>query len=182
MPYSRGVRTLVALTVSAAALAACARGSRVEVASEADTAYRSVVSSTDLDGELVGEAPDGTEATVVIVFASWCQPCRRELAMLGELRRARPGVRVIGVNPIAYEEYEDYGDEQALRRYVASSAPWLPVVRADRDLLTALGTPRKVPTLYVFDGTGKLVRSFLREDRPPPAREELEELLAMLGR
>ena len=140
-----------------------------------EAGLRAVWAAKDLDGETVGQQ-DGVEATAVVMFASWCQPCRKELAMLGELRRDRPGLRVIGVN--YYEEFEDRSDEERLRGFLAGSAPWLQVVRADKALFTALGRPSKIPTVFLFDGEGGLMERYLRAERAPPTREELEKALA----
>ncbi|MEM9490141.1 MAG: TlpA disulfide reductase family protein [Myxococcota bacterium] len=127
----------------------------------------------DLDGQTVGSAPADKEVTAIIVFASWCGPCRAELAVLGKLRNTEPKLRVIGVN--YYEEFDDLSDESKLRSYVADNAPWLQVVRADEALFEALGRPPKIPTLFVFDKQGRLVESFLRAERPqPPTMAELK--------
>ncbi|ACY17656.1 TlpA family protein disulfide reductase [Haliangium ochraceum] len=130
----------------------------------------------DLDGHAVGALTSEQHATVVVVFASWCGPCRHELALLGELRADEPRVRIVGVN--AFEDYDDRSDEQRLRDFLASSAPWLRVVRADEPLMAALGQPSKIPTMYVFDRAGALVHSFRRDRRPPPDRAELSAAVA----
>lgn len=139
-----------------------------------EAGLRAVWAATDLDGEIVGEKA-GVEATAVVVFASWCSPCRKELAMLGELRGERPGLRVIGVN--YYEEFDDLSDEAKLRAFIAGTAPWLQVVRADQALFTALGRPSKIPTVFLFNGEGALIERYLRAERAPPTREELERAL-----
>jgi thiol-disulfide isomerase/thioredoxin len=123
--------------------------------------------------DLAGAAVDPTagDATVVIVFASWCGPCRHELTTLGDLRRDRPRVQIIGLN--AYEDYEDYSDEERLRRFLAGAAPWLRVVRDDGTLLPRFGGVPKIPTLFIYDRGGRVVREFRRDQRPPPSASEL---------
>lgn len=132
---------------------------------------KSVLVAQDIDGRTVGQRPD-MQATAVVVFASWCGPCRHELAVLGELVQEEPRLRVIGVN--AYEEYEDRSSEDQLRAFLATAAPWLQVVRASESLLDALGHPTKIPTMFLFDGQGKLVQAYLRADRIPPDKAELQ--------
>ena len=132
---------------------------------------RRVQAATDLDGAVVGPAPAGKQVTAVVVFASWCGACRRELAILGELVIEEPRLRVIGVN--AYEEYADFGDEERLRAFLAEAAPWLQVVRADADLFAALGRPTKIPSMFLFDGSGAVVETYLRVRRRPPDKAEL---------
>jgi thiol-disulfide isomerase/thioredoxin len=144
------------------------------------TALPLVLATPDLDGAVPGTDP-AARATVVIVFASWCTYCRGALAQLGELRGKHPGLRVIGVNAREHEEYDDRGDAAAVRAYVADHAPWLRVVPADDALFGALGRPPRIPTMFVYDGAGALVRTYDRSERPPPAKAELAALLATLG-
>jgi thiol-disulfide isomerase/thioredoxin len=137
--------------------------------------YTSVVAATDLAGNTVGPANGDTEATVVIVFASWCNPCKEELRMLGELRTEEPRMRVVGVN--AYEEYDDRSDMLRLQSFLAAEAPWLQVVPADQQIMAALGTPKKVPTMFVYRRDGTLAHAFLRTQGPPPDKADVRAVL-----
>lgn len=133
-----------------------------------------VEAARDLDGAVVGPARG---PTVVMVFASWCSHCRAELPALAALRDRRPDVRILGVNYRAHEEYDGRGDAVAVRAFVAERAPWLRVVPADEAVWTSLGRPPKVPTLYVFDRDGGLVRTFDRQVEAPPTVDALERAL-----
>jgi thiol-disulfide isomerase/thioredoxin len=132
--------------------------------------------ATDIDGAVVGAPAPGTRVTVVVVFASWCGPCRDELAMLGEIRRTTSDLRVIGLN--AYEQWGKLSDEDRLRGYLAQHAPWLQVVHADAALLGHFGGVPKVPTIFLFDRYGRMVSEFRRANRAPPTRAELELAIA----
>jgi thiol-disulfide isomerase/thioredoxin len=125
----------------------------------------------DLDGRVVGEAPG--RATIAIVFASWCGHCRHQIAQLAEVIDGRDDVRVVGINFLHHEEYDDRGDSQAVRAYLAGEAPWLQVVPAGEDLWRALGSPSKVPTLYVFDDAGELRQVFDRRTGELPTYSDL---------
>ncbi len=120
-------------------------------------------------------APLAIEArpTVVVFFASWCGPCRAELANLGRLHEKHPGVRIIGLN--SYEDFRDYSDTQQLRAFLDSNAPWMTeVVSADEAMLIDFGRVPRIPTLLVFDASGKISAEFRRDQRRPPSYEELE--------
>lgn len=138
-----------------------------------------VEASVDLDGVVVGASD--AHATLLVVFASWCSHCKVELEVIGTLRAAHPRLRVLGVNYKAHEEYARRGSSDAVRAFVAASAPWLRVVPADDALFTALGRPPKVPTMFVFDRTGALIETYDRRERELPDAAELGALLRRLG-
>jgi len=132
----------------------------------------------DLTGTVVGTAE--SPATLVISFASWCGHCKAELAAIDALRAKHPGVRVLGVNYRAHEEYAGRGGSAPLRAFLAR-VPWLRVIPADEALFTALGRPPLVPTMWVFDRHGTLVETFDRRERESPNATELDALLVRLG-
>ena len=138
-----------------------------------------IEASPDLDGRPIGRSD--ARATIVVLMASWCGHCRGQLALLAEVRAAHPHARVVGVNYRGHEEYDDRGDPQRLRAYVAAEVPWLRVVPAGEELFGALGRPPFVPAVWVFDASGTLVAFFDRRERDPPTRAELDALLARLG-
>ncbi len=137
-----------------------------------------IEASVDTAGTPVGTSEG---ATLVIVFASWCGHCHAELEVLAKLRPAHPALRVLGVNYRGHEEYKERGSSDAVQSYVATHAPWLRVVPADDALFSALGSPPKIPTLYVFDRSGTLVQVYSRTERAMPDGEELGKLLRRIG-
>ena len=130
----------------------------------------------DLDGNLVGHAD---APTVVIVMTSWCHACRDELAVFDRVRAAHPRVRWFALNYRDHEEYAGRGSTDAIRA-LAGGKSWLRVVRADDQLFSAFGSPSKIPTVVVFDGSGGIVAHYNRHERTPPGEAELDQLLARL--
>jgi len=163
------------LPVLAAAALAAMVGCATSGAPGPERGYRAVVAAPDLAGHPVGRDP-AVDATVVVVFASWCHPCRKELAMLEQLAASEPRLRVVGVN--AYEEWDDRSDQQRLRHFLADRHPWLRVVHGDGHMLAAFGGVPKVPSLFVYDRDGHLLAAYQRARRPPPDAAELRQALA----
>ncbi len=167
-----GARLVLAVVLAAG----CGGGSRPARTARATamdrSAIRLVEAAADIDGRRVGAPGPATRATAVVVFASWCGPCRHELAALGDIARKTPELRVIGVN--AYETWGELSDETRLRDYLAAYAPWLRVVPATPSLLQSLGGVPKVPSLFFFDRDGNPSGEFRRAERAPPGRDELD--------
>lgn len=158
---------------------ACSSVSSVPTTRGGAGQLESIEASVDLDGGVIGKTD--ARATVVVVFASWCGHCHHELEILARLRPSHAAMRVLGVNYRGHEEYDHRGNSVAVRSYVAKYAPWMRVVPADDRLFDALGSPPKIPTIFIYDRDGNLVTTYDRRDRPEPEAGELEVLLAKLG-
>jgi thiol-disulfide isomerase/thioredoxin len=137
-----------------------------------------IEASPDLDGEPIG--PSTARATIVVLMASWCGHCKVQLDQIAQLRARHPRARILGVNYKGHEEYDNRGNAEALRTYLAPM-PWLRVVPAGEPLFDALGRPPFVPAVWVYDARGGLVEFYDRRHREPPTAAELEALLVRLG-
>jgi thiol-disulfide isomerase/thioredoxin len=166
---------LVALALALVACGPAARGTSSRP--EAHPVWTQVRGLDALDGRHLGDVVVPGRPAVFIVFATWCGPCRAELAMLGELRAERPDVAIVGLNH--YEGWSGRSDEERMRAYVGENAPWLPVVQSDAAMLRALGGVPKIPSLFVFDGEGRLAKAFRRHQvSAPPTLDEVRAALA----
>lgn len=169
-------RIAIAAALLAGAVACGPRAAATPAATPAahDAGYQAVLERTDIRGNPL-VAGGEYRATVVVVFASWCRPCRDELALLREMSRERPAMRVIGVN--AYEDFDDLSDERKLVAFLIETHPWLTVVRGDSELLRQLGGVSKIPTVFVYDRRGTKIKAYRRSQRTPPTRAELAQLI-----
>lgn len=164
-----------------AGLAACGPGpARGPPPLRSETTLGLIEARTDLDGARIGVST--APATLAFVFASWCSHCHEHLAELATLRAAHPRTRILGVSYRGHEEYDGRGNPTAVRAYLAKHAPWLRVLPADEVLFAALGRPRFVPTLYIFDARGALVVRYDRGAEPLPSAAALGVVLTRLAR
>ncbi len=93
--------------------------------------------------------------TVLVVnhWATWCEPCRREIPMFMEIRNhyADQGLELIGIA---------HDDEDEVRRYVDSMGMDYPQLLAGKGLgqkwLAELGNNGSLPFTLVFDREGNL--------------------------
>jgi thiol-disulfide isomerase/thioredoxin len=131
------------------------------------------VSLTDLDGKTI--RPEDLKGRVVLVelWATWCPPCRGTLGWLGKLTQ-RFGDKVVVV-AIAVESPED-----KVRKLVGELNQPLTWVMGKPDVVRAFGDVSAVPTLLVFDQSGKAAGAFF--GAPPTLHTDAESRLAALVR
>lgn len=118
------------------------------------------------------QRPAPGQVTVAILFASWCGHCHATLADLARLR-ATTDIAVLGLSWSPFEGYDGMGDAERLAAFTITTAPWMPVHELDASTYAALGRPTKVPSMFVYDAQGHLVRVFDRAHEGVPTRDEL---------
>ena len=140
-------------------------------ASVRDLAALPKFSLTDLSGKSL--SADQLQGRVVLVefWATWCPPCRSTLAWLGELKR-KYGDN-LAVVALAVESPED-----GIRKTATSLSPELRWAVADAPTAAAFGDITSVPTLFLFDRSGKTARVIY--GAPPDLHQEAEKTLSGL--
>lgn len=98
------------------------------------------------------------KVTILNFWATWCSPCRKEIPDLIEINRefADKGIRVIGISTdkgakIKYEVGE----------FVNENNIDYPIIIDDGKLAEAFGNIRGLPTTFLIDENGNIVRKFL---------------------
>ncbi|HSD71496.1 MAG TPA: TlpA disulfide reductase family protein, partial [Thermoanaerobaculia bacterium] len=117
------------------------------------------ISRRDLEGR----------AVLVEFWATWCPPCRGTLGWLAELKE-RYGDR-LAVIAVAVES-----DETEVRRIAAESRSAFRWTMGTPDAARAFGDVSGVPTLLLFDRTGKAAAAFY--GAPPDLHSRAETKLA----
>ena len=129
------------------------------------------VKLTDLSGHPL--TVDQLSGRVVLVefWATWCPPCRSTLEWLGELKRKHGDN--IAVLALAVESPEDQ-----IRTTVGSLSPDLRWAITDAATSQSFGDITAVPTLFLFDRSGRTSR--ILYGAPPDLHEQVENSLDSL--
>lgn len=124
---------------------------------------------TDLDGQSFALASLRGKPVIVEFWASWCPPCLDTMSWLREL-----DPEVVEIVAIAVES-----DREDVDRVVARFRPSGRIVEGTPAMLDQFGGVQAVPTLFVADRDGKIVRVFY--GAPPDLHARIEETLADLA-
>jgi thiol-disulfide isomerase/thioredoxin len=130
-----------------------------------DIASLPPMSITDLDGKAL--SADDLRGRVVLVefWATWCPPCPRTLAWLGEVKK-RYGDRV-AIIAIAVES-----DEEDVRKLAGKLNVPLRFAMGTPELARSFGDISAVPTLFMFDRNGRTAGVFY--GAPPTLHADVE--------
>ena len=133
---------------------------------------------------------------VVSFFASWCLPCVEQVADLAQLHREFEGEPVALVAVNAFEDYttppgvphlhadgslEYHEGAPDLPGFLEANGIILPVVASTPALSDAFGGVARIPTTFVFDQQGRLVKRYINEARGDFVRPTLEVLRRDVG-
>jgi thiol-disulfide isomerase/thioredoxin len=126
---------------------------------------------TDLSGHPLSNEQLAGRVVLVEFWATWCPPCRSTLEWLGKLQQTYGDK--LAVVALAVESPED-----KIRSTVSSLSPELRWAIADAPTASAFGDITSVPTMFLFDQSGKTVRVLY--GAPPDLHEQAERTLSGL--
>ena len=107
------------------------------------------------DGKRFDLAQHRGKWVVVNFWATWCNPCLKEIPDLDAFDKARANVEVIG---LAYEEIEKSEMQAFLKKHVFSyPVSVIDVYKPPADF----DTPRGLPMTYLIAPDGKVAKQFL---------------------
>ena len=126
---------------------------------------------TDLSGHPLTSDQLANRVVLVEFWATWCPPCRSTLAWLGELKK-RHGDN-IAILALAVESPADQ-----ISSTVATLSPDLHWAITDAPTALSFGDITAVPTMFLFDRSGKTARVLY--GAPPDLHDQVEKTLASI--
>ena len=116
------------------------------------------------------------KVTVVAFFASWCPPCRDEFKALNEINEQ---LKDQAPTIIAINVFEDFDgkDEERMTQFLKDTKPRFHLVKGTDESLKLFGNVFRIPTLYVFDQSGKLAFDFIHKPNAKKRSVETNELM-----
>ncbi|MGD8353536.1 MAG: TlpA disulfide reductase family protein [Pseudomonadota bacterium] len=146
------VKRLVPLIVVIMIAAACSKGDGGQSLSGSAPAFKlpavdgSVVQLSDYDGKVV----------LVDFWATWCPPCQEMIPVLTKLhqRYSKEGLVILGVSM-------DKEGLEMLGNFVHENTIPYKVLMGDSRIGNAFGGVSTIPTLYMIDREGRLVRKLI---------------------
>lgn len=114
----------------------------------ADAPWQQLVFDCLADGRQVSGSQLRGRATVAVVWASWCGPCRAELPVLADFARRQSAVRVIGIG------WKD--QPRALQAYAREAAMPFPTIVDREARIEAVLSIHSQPTLLFIDASGAI--------------------------
>jgi thiol-disulfide isomerase/thioredoxin len=126
---------------------------------------------TDLSGHALTAAELSGRVVLVEFWATWCPPCRSTLEWLGQLKR-KHGDK-LAILALAVESPEDQ-----IRSTASSLSPDLHWAITNAPTAQSFGDITAVPTLFLFDRSGKTSR--ILYGAPPNLHDQVEKTLDTL--
>jgi thiol-disulfide isomerase/thioredoxin len=114
------------------------------------------------------------KVVIVNFWATWCNPCKKEIPDLSKLYDAYKDKGVVFLGVMA----DSPGDSELLN-FQSDNEMTYPIVRGNSDLMVAFSYPQALPTTFVYDRGGRMVgRPHVGAISPSDISATLDELVA----
>ena len=126
----------------------------------------------DVDGKTVRSSDFKGKVVILDFWATWCGPCRMELPGFVELQKRyeKQGLAVIGVSV-------DQISPGEVKKFAQQSGLNYPVILADAKATQAFGGIEAIPTTFVIDREGRIVKQHLGFTEKEEFEKEIKSLL-----
>ena len=126
----------------------------------------------NLDGRTVHFSDFKGKVVVLDFWATWCPPCRAEIPGFIELQKKyqAQGLAVIGVSV-------DQAGAETVRAFAEKLGINYPVVLTDTKTVDAYGGVDRLPTTFVVDRSGRIVKQHLGFTEKSEIEAEIKSLL-----
>lgn len=124
----------------------------------------------DINGKTVSLSDFKGKVVILDFFASWCPPCRQEVPDFIQLQNAYAdkGFAMIGVAVVTAQEAKDFVDKMSVN---------YPVLVDDEKVSGAYGPIRSIPTTFLIDKNGKIVKMYIGFRPKSTFESDIKELL-----
>ena len=179
---SRLVATIAFVMLLALALAGCGGGSQKGASSETSAAPAgngetgSVAPGyelADLTGKMVSNKEFAGKVVILDFWATWCPPCREEIPHFVQLQSKyrEQGLVIVGLSL-------DAGGAKDVAPFAEEHNINYPMLIGNDDIAKAYGGVNSIPTTFVIDRQGKIVKRFVGFTPPEVFEETIAPLLA----
>jgi cytochrome c biogenesis protein CcmG/thiol:disulfide interchange protein DsbE len=125
-----------------------------------------------LDGQEVKLADFRGKVVILDFWATWCPPCRKEIPAFIELQQQyeKSGLVIVGISfDKAVETVKEFARTEKIN---------YPIAMGTMELAQAYGGINSIPTTFVVDPAGKIVKSFVGFHPKAEFEKEITPLLS----
>jgi thiol-disulfide isomerase/thioredoxin len=125
-----------------------------------------------VDGKPVKSSDFAGKVVILDFWATWCGPCRMEIPGFIELQKqyADKGLVVVGVSL-------DQDGASVVKSFMEKTGINYPVVLGDEKIVSAFGGVEGIPTTFVIDREGKIIRKHVGYTAKAEFEAEIKPLL-----